>query len=106
MPQSAPQEALELSKELLADLELNRLPLSNCFMKASRLARLLGDSDALRTFQYELEGYPSSPDGIPKEIWDLAEKANRVYKEKDAKTEAIKERCYINSIENSKHFVC
>jgi len=100
MSQSASQEALELSSEILADLELDRLPLSNCFMKASRLARLLGDSDTLRTFQFELEGYPSTPDGIPADIWALAEKANRVYKEKDKKTETVKERCYTNSIES------
>ena len=100
MSQSASQEALELSSEILADLELSRLPLSNCFMKASRLARLLGDSDTLQTFQYELEGYPSTPDGIPTDIWALAEKANRVYIEKDAKTETLKERCYTNSVES------
>ena len=99
MPQSASQEALALSNDLLADLELSRLPLSNCFMKASRLARLLGDFDTLRTFQYELEGYPRSPDGISSDIWSLAENANRVYKEKDSKTETITERCYTNSIE-------
>lgn len=68
-------------------------------MKASRLARLLGDTDSLRIFQYELEGYPSTPNGIPSEIWSLAEKANRLYKEKDSKTDTIKERCYTSSIE-------
>ena len=38
-------EAYDLSNELLADLELDRLSLSSCAMKAARLARLVGDDD-------------------------------------------------------------
>ncbi len=38
-------EALELSSEILKNLELSDMPLQNIAFKASRLARLLNDFD-------------------------------------------------------------
>lgn len=76
---SSAAEAYELTNELLADLELERLPLSSCIMKA---ARLVGDDDHFLVFRYELSGYPSTPDGIPPEVWRLCQVADRVKKTK------------------------
>lgn len=77
-------EAFDLAGDLLADLELERLPLSSCALKAARLARLLGDDDHFLIFKYELAGYPSTPKGVEPEIWRLCVKALRVRTEKSA----------------------
>lgn len=41
-------DALNISEELLTDIELSRLPLANIALKGSRLARLLNDFDYQR----------------------------------------------------------
>lgn len=71
-------EAFDLSSEVLADLELGRLPLSGCVMKAARLARLVGDDDYFLILRNELSGYPSTPKGVPPDVWRLCTLANRV----------------------------
>ncbi|GGH53071.1 hypothetical protein GVY41_09000 [Frigidibacter albus] len=73
-------DALDLSIELLADLELERIPLSSCIMKAARLARLNGDEEHLSIFQFELSGYPHSPNGVSSDVWRLCKAAGRVRK--------------------------
>jgi hypothetical protein len=77
-PKSLALEAFELSTEVLADLELSRLQLSGCVMKAARLARLVGDDDYFLILRNELAGYPSSPKGVPPDVWRLCKLANRV----------------------------
>ncbi|CAI3936585.1 DNA uptake protein ComE or related DNA-binding protein (ComEA) (PDB:2DUY) [Commensalibacter communis] len=52
------EEALQLSEEILTAIELETTSLSNCMLKASRLARLLNDFDYQKIFQYEVSGYP------------------------------------------------
>lgn len=71
-------EAFDLSSELLADLELERIPLSSCLMKAARLARFIGDDEHFLIFRHELSGYPSTPRGVEPEIWHLCKLAGRV----------------------------
>lgn len=100
---SAATEAYELTNELLADLELERLPLASCVMKAARLARLVGDDDHFLIFRYELSAYPSEPTGVNPEVWRLCKAADRVRKrrrkdEKGNDTEEIIERAEIRSI--------
>jgi hypothetical protein len=70
-------------------------------LKSCRLARLLNDFDFLTAFELEVSGYPSSPNGLDVEIFEIGRKAGRVYKEKDTKekTEVIKEYCFVESIE-------
>ena len=99
MEKTAAAIALTLADELLADLELGRIPLANCYMKACRLARLLGDSVYLQLFQYELSGYPSTPNGVAPDVWALCLKAGRVSKEIDEETKKEKETAYVQSIE-------
>ena len=76
-------EALELSGEILADVELDRAPLSSIGLKACRLARILNDFDAQAMFRYETSGYPivASP-----EVWALAVAAGRKNRSKDPST--------------------
>lgn len=50
-------EALKLSEDLLADIELNRTEASQIVMKAARLARLTEDEDASEWLGHELSGY-------------------------------------------------
>ena len=99
MDSSSAKEALALSEELLADLELSRLPLANCFMKGCRLSRLIGDFEMLKIFRWEIEGYPTTSKGFSGDVWDAAVKANRHYQEKDKKTDVVKDYCYSESIE-------
>ena len=72
-------EALTLSEEILADIELSRIALTAAALKASRLARLLNDNDTMLVFRYEVSGYPTSPNGVSPEIWRLLELASRTY---------------------------
>lgn len=71
------EEAAALSSEILKNVELGELPLTNITLKASRLARLLNDFDAQKVFEYEAGGYPTAPDGVPPESWRLAVAAGR-----------------------------
>jgi AbiTii-like protein len=50
-------EALTLSEDLLADIELVRMPAEQILLKAIRLARLIGDESTLEFLQLELHGY-------------------------------------------------
>ncbi|HEY3971285.1 MAG TPA: hypothetical protein VGL79_07780 [Solirubrobacteraceae bacterium] len=51
-------EALLLAEELLSDIELARIDPTAVIRKASRLARLLDDADAMAWLSYETTGYP------------------------------------------------
>lgn len=76
----AKEEALNLSKDILADIELSRLQLSNIALKTSRLARVINDLDYEKVFEYEAGGYPSTSSGVPSNIWKLGKLAGRVSK--------------------------
>jgi AbiTii len=58
-PVSRNQEALRVAEELLADIELRRLKASEIILKATRLARLVGQDDLLTFLKLEREGYPT-----------------------------------------------
>jgi hypothetical protein len=91
-------EAIALSDEILRNIELSELPLAAIALKASRLARLLNESDYQKAFEYEAGGYPSTAGGIPPDAWALAVIAGRRYEEKEKKTEEVKNYVYIHSI--------
>ena len=96
--QKALSEALDLSSEILRNLELNDMPLQNIALKTSRLARLLNDFEFQKIMTYEASGYPKSPDGVPPDIWHLGNIAGRVYQDKDSKTKEVREFMYLESI--------
>jgi hypothetical protein len=58
--QSESEHTLELSRELLDDIELDRLPANKLILKCSRLARLAGSDEVKVWIQHEMEGYNST----------------------------------------------
>ncbi|MGB6328254.1 MAG: hypothetical protein WBF48_04965 [Halarcobacter sp.] len=89
------EQALQLSEEILSNIELSNAPLSTIMLKASRLARLLDDFEYQKIFQFENSGYPSTHNGLKPEIMDILKKVNRNYVSEDGK-----ERAHIKSIES------
>jgi len=93
------EEALELSAEILKDIELSQISLTSISLKTSRLARLLNNFDGQEIFQHEASGYPSGQDGLPPKIWRLAELAGRTFQEKDSESGQPQTYAYLESIE-------
>ena len=91
-------EALELSNEILRNLELSEIPLSNIALKASRLARLLNDSAYQLIMECEAGGYPSEPDGVPHHIFELAVLAGRKVQGVNSVTKKLEDQIYQESI--------
>ena len=54
------QHKLALAEELLADIELSRLPAGQLALKAARLARLAGNAQSQWWLMYETKGYNST----------------------------------------------
>ena len=54
--QSRSEHILELSKELLDDIELSRTNVENLILKASRLARLVGSEEIRQWLKFEMGG--------------------------------------------------
>jgi len=92
------RESLSLSADVLRNIELNEIPLTNIALKASRLARLLNDYDVQRIMEYEAGGYPSTPEGIRPDVWRLAVMAGRQYEIKDEETGETKQYVYVQPI--------
>lgn len=91
-------EALALSEEILRNIELNEIPLTNIALKASRLARLLNDFGTQKTMEYEAAGYPRNLEGLPPDVWNLAVQAGRNFLWENPATKETKEYVYIESI--------
>jgi hypothetical protein len=83
-------DALELADELLTDFELNRLRAIALLRKASRLARLLDDAEALDWLTVELSGYEAhtTASGIEPKAWKAAIRSRRTYVDEDGTTRA------------------
>jgi hypothetical protein len=93
-------EALELSAEILKNIELSELRLANIALKASRLARLINDFTFQKVMEYEAAGYPVTPSGIAPDVWRLAVVANRVFQLTEPKTKELKDYVYEQSVES------
>jgi len=52
------EEAIRVANELLADIELKRLKVSEIVLKASRIARLVGHTELTEFLGFERNGYP------------------------------------------------
>ncbi len=91
-------EALTLSGEVLSDLELADIPLSQTALKAARVARLVGNPLLERFFQFEAIGYPR--DGpLDTETWQLALAAGRKMVYEDPKTKQKSDRVYVEGVD-------
>lgn len=97
--QKALREALEISEEILRNIELTELPLTNIALKASRLARLTNDFVYQKIMEFEASGYPTTPNGVHPDVYKLAVIANREDQNKDSKTEKITKFISLESIE-------
>jgi hypothetical protein len=93
-------EALQLSSEILRNIELSEINLGNVALKAARLARLLNDFQYEQIFAYEAGGYPSGPQGIALEVWNLGRIAERVYLDEDSESHQTQEFMYMSSIDS------
>ncbi len=83
------EEALDLSEELLSDIELSRIEPMAVIRKASRLARLLDDTDAMQWLSYETNGYGAPPGKpISPEAWAAAERSRRPSEDEEGQTSA------------------
>ena len=58
--QTEEEHIIDLSKELIDDIELGRLPSDKLILKSSRLARLAGSEQIQQWLNYEMVGYNSS----------------------------------------------
>jgi hypothetical protein len=92
------REALNLSADILRNIELSEIPLTNIALKASRLARLLNEYDTQKIMEFEAGGYPSTTEGLPPDIWRLAVIAGRTHDIKDKETGETKEFAYVQPI--------
>jgi hypothetical protein len=97
------EEALSLSEEILKNLELSEIPLTNIALKASRLARLLNDSETQKIMEYEVSGFPSTPSGLSPDVYQLAVAAGREFQQKNDKSGQLQSYVYIESIEELEH---
>ncbi|QSB20639.1 hypothetical protein JN403_06805 [Pseudomonas sp. 15A4] len=79
---STVSEASRLSEELLEEIEMGKSTLTLIAMKASRLARLMGDSDTQEILMYEANGYPHKNGAQNQEMWRLAGIAGRTFLKK------------------------
>jgi hypothetical protein len=92
-------EALGLSAEILKNIELSELPLTNIALKVSRLARLLNDFDVQKIMVFEVGGYPQEePNAVSPETWQLAVAAGRRFSATDSKTKESREHIFVESI--------
>lgn len=91
---------IELSDEILADFELNRIPFQQILMKCSRLSRLVGDMKFNVLIEMELSGYEYDHEGIlTPESWICGELVGRTYHEKDKKGQV---KYYMRAVSVSK----
>ena len=92
-------EALELSFNILKDIELSNISLEGIALKIGRLARLLNDFEMQKIIEYEVGGYPGGAKGLPSDIYRLAVIANREYEKKENDVKFVY-KVSINSLEN------
>ncbi len=77
-------ETLQLAEEIVKNIEITEIPLSNIVLKCARLARLTNNQKAMDLFNYELAGYPKDENGyVLPEAFSLARYANRTFQQKD-----------------------
>lgn len=97
------QAAIELAESILLDIETQSATISVVVLKCARLARLLNDTENRLMFTYEAGGYPSTPDGVLPEVFELGRKAGRVTHEKTK--DGVTEKVHLSSVEQSEQTI-
>ena len=85
----ASEDIEDLAEDILADIELGRIPLASVMLKCARLARWLGDENHRQVFVFEAGGYPTTPSGISADVFALGRLAGRVQITKQADGQLI-----------------
>ena len=79
-------EALELSDEIIRNIELSEIPLANIALRTARLARLTNNFNMIKIMELEISGYSNESTGfVPKDQWEIGMEANRQYQAEDKK---------------------
>lgn len=98
------KEIIELSEEILKNIELQEIPLNSIVLRCARLARITGNQSAMDLFKYELAGYPKDDNGcILPEAFNLARYTNRTFRKKDTKKEDVRDYLFpqtVSELEN------
>lgn len=89
-------EILNLSTEILNDIELDKLPFDKILYKGLRLARLKNDFESISWLNYELQGYSDKDDSSTEKVKALT-KSGRFTHTTDKNGE-IQTQYYIKSI--------
>ena len=88
--ESKNNEVLQLSEEILRNIELSEIPLQNIVLKCTRLARLTSNQKAMNLFHYELAGYPKDNNGyVLTDAFSLARFANRTFYDQKRNSEVM-----------------
>lgn len=84
------QKALELSEEILENIELGNEKLSSIVLKCLRLARLIDDTINMEWLQYEIKGYNVDSNGkIERKAFEVAKSHGRSFIDEEDKEEYI-----------------
>lgn len=77
------ETALTTCENVLSGIECNTISVSSALLQCLRVARLLGDTEAIEWLQYEYGGYTETPSGhIENRAWIVATNHGRGYMEK------------------------
>ena len=80
------KECTNLSAEILKNIELSEIPLTNIILKGLRLCRLMNDTDGVLLFSFESSCYPEDDDGnMTEDAWRISKIAGRRYFKKEDK---------------------
>lgn len=97
------QESLTIAEELLSDIELTRIDPVAIVRKASRLARLMDDKEAMTWLSYEVGGYIGTGGGMTPAEWIAAGRSGRRYFKKEK--ERTKEYAHTSSLSSQSAIV-
>jgi len=88
-------DALELSNEIIKNIEFDEISLANIALKTVRLARLINDFEMAEIMRYEISGYnPNNSGFVPHNEWKIGTKTKREYE-----TENYQQYVFPESIE-------
>ncbi|WP_187442173.1 AbiTii domain-containing protein [Sutcliffiella horikoshii] len=77
-------QALDLSEEILQNIEMEEIKLQSIIQKTLRLARLVNDMEAVEWVREEMKGFSRNETGkMTTAAWKSARKSNRIYYNKD-----------------------
>lgn len=96
------QKALELSEEILEDIELEKEKMSSVLLKTMRLARLINDEEAMQWLELEIGGYKADErNNLNEREYTIAKAHGREYVDRRTKNKGVFSNT-INALEERK----